>query len=233
MFSQSVRYYDAIYSFKHYAGEATRLHALLQAAGCPDGAALLDVACGTGKHDEVLKAYYRLEGLDISLEMVAIARRRNPEVTYYVADMVDFALPGRYSAIVCLFSSIGYLRTIEQMNTAVQNMGRHLEPGGVLVIEPWLAPQVYRTGTLGAHFVDQPDLKIARFSFNGLEGRCAVIDMHHMVATLEGVQTFVERHQLMLFTHEEYLSAFRAAGLAVTFDEQGLTGRGLYTGIRA
>ncbi len=232
MFSQSVRYYDAIYGFKDYAGEAARLHTLLQVAGCPDGAALLDVACGTGQHDRHLKAFYHVEGLDISAEMVAVARQRNPDLLYYVADMLDFSLPERYGAIVCLFSSIGYVKTVERLITAVGNMARHLEPGGVLVVEPWLAPEVYRAGTLGAHFVDEPDLKIARFSINGLEGRCSVIDMHHMVATLEGVQTFVECHELMLFTRDEYMEAFRAAGLTVTFDEQGLTGRGLYIGVR-
>jgi len=232
MFSQSVRYYDAIYSFKDYAAEAAHLHTLLQAAGCPDGATLLDVACGTGMHDQHLKACYRVEGLDIKPEFVAIARQRNPELAYHTGDMLDFALPGRYGAIVCLFSSVGYLHTVEQLVTAVGNMARHLGPGGVLVVEPWLAPEVYRSGTLGAHFVDEPDLKIARFSVNRLEGRCSVIDMHYMVATLEEVQTFVERHELMLFTHDEYLDAFRAAGLAVTHDEKGLTGRGLYTGVR-
>jgi hypothetical protein len=47
------------------------------------------------------------------------------------------------------------------------------------------------------------------------------------------VQHFVERHELALFTVQEQLDAFRAAGLAVDHDPAGLIGRGLYTAVRS
>jgi len=50
------------------------------------------------------------------------------------------------------------------------------------------------------------------------------------VGTPAGVSHFSEEHTLGLFTHENYLTAFRAAGLDVSFDSDGLTGRGLYIG---
>lgn len=46
------------------------------------------------------------------------------------------------------------------------------------------------------------------------------------------VESFTERHDLALFTYEEHLGAFRAAGLDVTYDPEGLMGRGLYIGAR-
>ena len=58
------------------------------------------------------------------------------------------------------------------------------------------------------------------------------MDMHHLVATPEGVEHFVEHHEMGLFTHEEYLDAVAAAGLKSVYNEQGLTGRGLYLGIK-
>jgi hypothetical protein len=55
--------------------------------------------------------------------------------------------------------------------------------------------------------------------------------MHHMVASASGVERFFERHEVRLFTHEQYLSAFTGAGLVAVFDAEGLTGRGLYVGL--
>jgi hypothetical protein len=52
------------------------------------------------------------------------------------------------------------------------------------------------------------------------------------VGTPEGINYFDERHELGLFTTDEYLSAFRACGLEVIHDPRWLTGRGLYLGVK-
>ena len=64
-----------------------------------------------------------------------------------------------------------------------------------------------------------------------VENGVAVLLFHYLVGTPQGVEHFTERHELALFSHEEYLAAFRAAGLEVVYDEEGLMGRGLYIGI--
>jgi len=96
--------------------------------------------------------------------------------------MVDFALEERFDAIVCLFSSIGYIRKEARLRAAVQNMAHHLKPGGVLVIEPWLTPDVFQHGTVYATYVDQPELKIARMNISQVQGDLSVFDFHYLVA---------------------------------------------------
>jgi hypothetical protein len=59
----------------------------------------------------------------------------------------------------------------------------------------------------------------------------SVLDFHYLVATPEGVDHFTERHELGLFTHEQYVAAFAAAGLNAEHDAKGLTGRGLYLAV--
>jgi hypothetical protein len=52
-----------------------------------------------------------------------------------------------------------------------------------------------------------------------------------MVGTPEGVRTFQEFHEIGLFTREEHIAAFRAAGLDVAYDPDGMK-RGLYLGLK-
>ena len=230
MFTKSARFYDAIYAFKDYEGEAARLQELIQ-AHVPGAATLLDVACGTGHHLQYLQPHYTVEGLDLDAELLAIARDRCPGVPFQEGDMVDFDLGRTFDAVLCLFSAIGYVQTVDRLRQAVQAMARHLRPGGMLIVEPWLTPEVFDPGRLSAQLVDEPDLKIARMNTSWVEGTRCIIEFHYLAGTAEGFSYFTERHETGLFTHEEYLDAFRAAGLTVLYDPEGLMGRGLYTGL--
>jgi len=234
MFTKAAAFYDAIYAAmgKDYAGEAQRLHELIQQyKRCP-GNTLLDVACGTGRHLAFLQQWYDVEGLDLDDAMLAIARRRCPDVVFHQADMVDFDLGRQFDVIVCLFSSIGYVKTVPKLRQAMQTMSRHVHSGGVIIIEPWLTPETYQAGRIHAQFVDQPELKLARMNISAVEDGVSVLNFHYLVATPEGIKHFTERHELGLFSHDDYLAAFRASGLEVVYDPEGLTGRGLYIGIR-
>jgi SAM-dependent methyltransferase len=232
MYARSARFYDAIYASKDYVSEADEVDRRIQAAH-PGAATLLDVACGTGGHLRALAGRYGCEGLDLSADQLVVAAERLPDVPLHEVDMVSFQLDRRFDAITCLFSSIGYVATVERLGMAILAMSHHLEPGGVLIVEPWLEPHVWQDGHLSALFVDEPDIKIARLAIAATEGRLSVMEMEHLVATKDGgVEHFVERHALGLFTIDEHLAAFSAAGLEVHHESQGLIGRGLYTAIR-
>lgn len=232
MYDRMAQYYDRIYSFKDYAAETKKLVGWIKTHRRSAGLRLLDVACGTGHHLEFLAESFDAEGLDLSQELLKIARERNPDLTFHCADMRTFDLSARFDAITCLFSSIGYMTTIEDLETAIANMARHLAPGGVLIIEPWLTPDVWKSGSVHGMFIDDPDLKIARVNTSLTRGRVSIFDLHHLVGTPEETFHFVEHHEMGLFTVAEMTSAFERAGLITTVDSEGLTGRGIYIGVR-
>jgi len=233
MYSHSAPYYDAIYGFKDYAAESRVVHAIVERHKRSRGAALLDVGCGTGMHLAHLRAHYRVEGVDASRAMIELARERLPGVPLHVADMATLALGRCFDAVTCLFSAIGFVTTPEGLRRAVRAMARHLVPGGVLVVEPWLLPEVYKPGHT---VVDVSDLsdgpgKIVRVTVAGLEGRLSVLDMHYVVARPTGIEHFDERLELRLHSADEYRAAFAAAGLDLVDVAEDLTGRGLYVGV--
>jgi len=232
MFSRSAPLYDTIYaSIRDYPREAAELDRLIQQRR-PGARTLLDVACGTGAHLEHLSGY-DVEGLDLDPEMLAVARERLPDVPFHEGDMVAFDLGRRFDAVVCMFSSIGYVETEERLRSAIASMGRHLEPGGVLVVEPWLSPDDWLDRHVGAVFVDEPELKIARINAAERDGNVSMFEFAYLVGTPDGVEHFTERHELGLFTVEEYIGAFRAAGLEADHDQEGPMGRGLYVATAA
>jgi ubiquinone/menaquinone biosynthesis C-methylase UbiE len=232
IYTQSARYYDAIQRSggKDYAAEAARVRETIRERKHSEGNALLDIACGTGRHIEALRNDFDCEGLDLDRSMLDIARERNPGVEFHQADMIGFNLGKKFDAITCLFSGIGALPNVMRLEQALQTFVRHLKPGGVVIVEPWLRPEQWKDGFVDGVFVDEPNLKVARMHVSRRDGNIGVLNFHYMVASTDGIRTFTEAHRLTLFTDDEYRGAFRKAGLVTEFDERGLIGRGLYIG---
>ncbi len=227
MFLESSELYDAIYHFKNYARECEILRAVI-AVAAPGARTILDVACGTGEHDKFLKEHYAVDGVDLNENYLGAARVKNPAGRYTRGDMTDFDLATTYDAVTCLFSAIGYVRTIDRMNRAIASMARHVKPGGVLIVEPWIAPDGWKSGNTFIHAGEIGADKVCRMSLSGREGNLSVVLMHYLRGTPDGIEHYSERLELGLFTRDEMTRAVESAKMQVRYDTEGLMGRGLY-----
>ena len=79
------------------------------------GRRLLDVACGTGNHAFLLKKNYSIVGVDISNEMLKIARKKVSGVKILIGDMKKLDLKQKFDIIICMFSAINYNVTYEEL----------------------------------------------------------------------------------------------------------------------
>ena len=161
-YSMAARYYDKLYAGKDYQGEVQRLVALLGVDANQKSLTLLDVACGTGRHLEYLSDFFQGEGLDSCPELLEAAKKRNPGVSFHLGDMTGFDLGTHFDVVTCLFGSIGYVKTPEKLRSAMRCMAAHLQPGGVLAIEPWFTPEKGRPNAVHAVFVDEPEFRQRR-----------------------------------------------------------------------
>jgi ubiquinone/menaquinone biosynthesis C-methylase UbiE len=220
--------YDLEYSFKDYATESATVERIIRERN-PGAKTLLDVACGTGRHLEHLQASFACEGADLDEGLLDIARKRVPGVPLHHADMRDFDLGWRFDAITCLFSAVGFVGGTEGLAATAHAFARHLNPGGVALVEPWLTPDAWVTNRPHLLTYEEPGLVLARATVSGLrDERVSTTEMHYVVATPAGVEHFVEHHDPYLFTTDEMRSAFETAGLVVDYDADGLIGRGLW-----
>ncbi len=229
MFTASADLYDLIYgSFKNYQHETGLVCALVHARH-PQARSLLDVACGTGEHAKYLRtAGYEVDGLDLDRNMLAVAERKNPGSHFFAADMCAFRLPNRYDVVLCLFSSIGYARTIERVAAALTCFRYHLQPGGLVVVEPWFEPSAVVPGRTETRTVEGPGVVVTRRSRSTVDGRLFRLTFEYDL-TRGGETTHAsEDHELGLFTRSEMEGAFASAGLTVDYDPAGPSGRGLY-----
>src|SRR4051794_30199696 len=146
MFDRTAHVYDLLYSFKDYESEAAGLVELIRER-CPDARSLLDVACGTGRHLELLRTTFPdVAGVDVEPDLLRMARERLADVPLVEADMRSFDLGRRFDAVTCLFSSVGYLADAHDLEGAIGRMAAHLEPGGVLVVDGWVKPGAWLPG---------------------------------------------------------------------------------------
>ncbi|MHC4952414.1 MAG: class I SAM-dependent DNA methyltransferase [Planctomycetota bacterium] len=229
MFDESSRWYDHIYAQLDYAGHAAALEELIPRYKTSGGNRLLDIACGTGRHLECFSANFEIEGLDLNPELLGLARTRLPDVPLHEGDFCDFDLGSRFDVITNLFSSIGYAGTRERLDAAIACVARHLERGGVALIEPWFRREVYFQNHVHMTCVDEEELKICRMNRSDVEGDLSILDFHYLVSTPEeGTRHFTERHELAMFAIEDFAAGARAAGLAHNHLETDRFYRGLH-----
>jgi SAM-dependent methyltransferase len=177
--------------------------------------------------------WFEVHGVDLDRGLLDIAAHHLPPERLHQGDMRTFDFGVQVDIVTCLFSSIGYMATLSDMRVAVANMARHLKPGGVLLMEPWLYKDQYQSPHLHMLNVDEEDLKIARISQGVRRGDVSVIDFQYLVVTYDEVFRESERHELGLYDQSEYQQAIEDAGLACEYDPIGPMGRGLFLGVKA
>jgi len=230
VFTESAELYDLIYSsFKDYRAETAHIAALLRSLH-PACRTLLDVGCGTGEHARLLASLhgFTVDGLDLNPDFLRIARAKHSAGRFLEADMSNFQLPSQYDAILCPFSSIGYLKTLDRVKQALHCFRKHLEPDGVVIVEPWFSPDKMHTGHPSSRAAEAPGIRVQRLGTTEVEGRLSRLRFEYTIETVDGTRHATEVHELGLFTVEEMLSAFSATRLLAEYQPDGLAGRGLY-----
>lgn len=234
IFKELSQYYDLIYSWKDYKSESNKIKSLIKKYKKSDGNDLLEVACGTGKHTQYLKDSFSILATDANKNMLSFAHKNNPGITFKQVDMIHLNLGKTFDIIICLFSSIGYVKTYKNLNKTIKNFSQHLNKGGVIIIEPWLTQSSYITGFPTMTTYDGENIKIARLCVCKKRGVLSVMDMHYLIAEKDkNMKQFVERHELAMFDVDKFLKIMKKHGLKANFLKNGLMrDRGLYIGVK-
>lgn len=240
LYNELAEYYDLVEGkseeeVRRDAREVTRLVGEYGGSD-PEGAHLLDVGCGTGRHLRYLENVFDALGVDANEGVLDVARENTAATGFAVADMTALDLADRFDAVTCLFSTIAYAGTEAGVRRTVENFYDHLREGGVAVVEPYNAPAEYKLGegtpTMLTH--DGEDVKVARQQIIRTEGRTSVMEIHYLIAErdAEGVRHVTDTHELWLFDPSELVATMEDVGFdRVEFHEDALSD-GAVVGVR-
>jgi len=173
------------------------------------GTRAVDFGCGSGRSTRFLqKLGFATTGLDISEEMVAIARRRDPQGIYRVIDDGDFqALPASGFDLVQSAFTFDHIPGYDRKVRLFRELRNLLAKGGTLV-NIVSTPEIYTHEWVTFSTRDYPKNRMAR---------CG--DVVSIVTTAYSDARPVED---IFWPHEDYLRVYREAGLEVVLVERPL-----------
>lgn len=129
-----------LFSPGRLAAAQTEAEQILALLSIGDGAHVLDLPCGVGRHAlEFARRGHTVAGIDRTASYIERARaeaeRQCLDVTFEVGDMREVCLPDTFDVVLNLFGSFGYFADAADDRTVVEHMYASLRRGGQFLIE--------------------------------------------------------------------------------------------------
>jgi len=115
-----------------YVKEGKRYKSLIKKHSQIPVSTLLNLGCGGGHVDWILKNHFSITGIDISMNMLKLAKKLNPDVIYNKDDMRTVSLKKLFDAVL-IHDSVNYMLTKKDLSSVFKTAYNHLKPGGMLL----------------------------------------------------------------------------------------------------
>jgi SAM-dependent methyltransferase len=98
---------------------------------------LLDVTCGTGNSiiPFVKRKFKSLLGVDNSLEMLKIAKEKDPNLPLVQANAIELPFVNRFNLILSMFDSLNYILKLEDLIEAFSSIKEALKVDGYFIFD--------------------------------------------------------------------------------------------------
>ena len=96
----------------------------------------MDLACGTGVLCEILAENgIQSAGMDFSSGMIDIAKSRNAQIPYEVADMTTYCPDKQFDLVTCTGDAVNHIASLTDVESIFRNVYTYLAPGGYFVFD--------------------------------------------------------------------------------------------------
>jgi len=130
-------YYHKLYFERNEKEAADFIDRLLTLLQPPPGSAMLDVACGRGRHARFLAGKgYDVTGIDLAPDSIAYARGfENDHLHFFVHDMRELLCANCFNFAFNFFTSFGYFETRRENVNVLRMVHVALRPKGQFVLD--------------------------------------------------------------------------------------------------
>ena len=135
-YSAFAKYYDEMMDNIPYEEWKDYLIQLFYREGVKPGASVTELGCGTGTMTALLDLDgFRMTGIDLSEEMLCVAREKFPEIEFKQMDMRQLELPEPQDVIISVCDSMNYLENVDDLILVMKGVREALKPGGVFIFD--------------------------------------------------------------------------------------------------
>ncbi len=132
--------YLEVYHKRNLNDARVLLSTILNFIDIEKGSSVLDAACGAGRYSYLLaEKGFDVFGFDLSQNLLNIAKKSADDFSisqkFICADIRNFCIKTKFSAIFNLFTSFGYFDTEEENFLFIKNSPNFLMNGGYFVID--------------------------------------------------------------------------------------------------
>lgn len=133
------RFYDELTENAEYVKRSDYIYDFLNQEGIASGV-ILDLACGTCSVSlELAKKGYRIIGLDLSENMLAIASEKlsdnGCDFSLVKGNMTDFSLDKKVDSVICSLDSINHLNSLSDVERAFSCVYNSLKNGSLFIFD--------------------------------------------------------------------------------------------------
>lgn len=235
VFSEYARYYDLLYRDKDYAGETDYIHTLIQSHS-PEARTLLNMGCGSGRHDRCLaEKGYAVTGVDLSEEMLAAARSsagENPNFEYQHGDVRSIRLEKLFDVVISLFHVMSYQQTNKDLKAAFVTACYHLKPGGTFIFDCWYGPGVLtERPAMRTKELEDEKIKLTRIAQPVMHPNENAVDVNYHIVIKDkqtcDIHEVRETHRMRYLFLPEIRQMLGESGFELLVSEEWLSGKPL------
>ncbi len=130
-------YYHLLYDNRDEEEAKLFMRSMCEYLKMPQGARVLDAACGRGRHSRYLAELgFRVDGFDLSENSIDYAKEfENKQLHFYVHNLKEVFRENYYDYVFNLFTSFGYFEDSDDDYLVFSNLCKNLKPEGTLVID--------------------------------------------------------------------------------------------------